>query len=262
MAARGHYTRGIILISLFLLSPISDAHTSFSSMDLRVLDFQDLPEILKESCILAVDVETSPIHYVVQELFHAFSNEPLVKIVKLVNLLNVKLKRSEYSPEKPNEEADHGESLPLKNVVFFPRRRVERKCLLSTAAKFQPLGEQLSSSLTAKNLLSFLNSRCGSFRELNGTLNSLGRRREFILNNLFKVPTLTDQQHSDPRIQVSSHCDEINLPSKEEFIHKYLYRSKPVVIKGMHIKIIGQLSPIQFFTQSIMVVVVTLGKEF
>lgn len=79
--------------------------------------------------------------------------------------------------------------------------------------------------MDAQLLLLYLNSKCETFQMLDGHLSVQGKRREDILANLYRLPRV-------PYPAVAAECERIAVPSKEEFIHKYLFRSKPVIIEG------------------------------
>ena len=74
-------------------------------------------------------------------------------------------------------------------------------------------------------LLLFLNSKCEAFRTLDGNLSPQGERRLDILANLYHLPRIAFPA-------VAAECNRIKMPSKEEFLHEYLFRSKPVIIEG------------------------------
>ena len=85
-------------------------------------------------------------------------------------------------------------------------------------------------------LLLFLNSKCETFRTLDGNLSPQGERRLDILANLYHLPRIAFPA-------VAAECNRIKMPSKEEFLHEYLFRSKPVIIKGrvyFHYKIFSR----------------------
>jgi hypothetical protein len=60
---------------------------------------------------------------------------------------------------------------------------------------------------------------------LDGSLSVQGKRRLDILANLYHLPRISFPD-------IAAKCERIKMPSKEQFIHKYLFRSKPVVIEG------------------------------
>jgi hypothetical protein len=60
---------------------------------------------------------------------------------------------------------------------------------------------------------------------LDGNLLAQGKRRLDILANLYRLPRIAFPG-------VAAECDRIKMPSKGEFLHEYLFRSKPVIIEG------------------------------
>ena len=63
---------------------------------------------------------------------------------------------------------------------------------------------------------------------MDGSLSAQGERRLDILSNLYHLTRI-------PFPAVAAECNRIKMPSKEEFLHKYLFRSKPVIIEGRSI---------------------------
>jgi hypothetical protein len=80
-------------------------------------------------------------------------------------------------------------------------------------------------NVDAQLLLLYLNSKCETFRMLDGNLLAQGKRRLDILANLYRLPRIAFPG-------VAAQCDRIKMPSKGEFLHEYLFRSKPVIIEG------------------------------
>ena len=120
------------------------------------------------------------------------------------------------------------------DLAFFPRKMTDRTCLLRPSWKKPPTAQSCPGSKTAEELLAFLNTKCETFRQLDGRLSPGGIAREKILENLYRVPHSLDPRkdsNSGP-VNVASTCERIPLPSKEEFFHEYFFRSKPVVITG------------------------------
>ena len=121
------------------------------------------------------------------------------------------------------------------DLAFFPRKMTDRTCLLKPSwEKPPPSAQPYPGSKTAEELLIFLNTKCETFRQLDGSLSPAGIAREKILENLYRVPNSLEPSKDSNYgpVNVASTCERIPLPSKEEFFHKYFFRSKPVVITG------------------------------
>ena len=71
---------------------------------------------------------------------------------------------------------------------------------------------------TTLELLSFLNSKCETFRELDGRLSAAGETRERILQNLYYVPKSLDVDRTSTPVNVGATCERIPLPSKKNFL--------------------------------------------
>lgn len=121
--------------------------------------------------------------------------------------------------------------------MLFPRKIIDRKCLLQPPRadlKKYPYNGPLNTEL----ILQFINEKCKTFRSIQGSLNHAGRMRDFILKNLFSVDKGDENENRKTRngqhgpVDVGTYCERITMPSREEFIHKYLFRSKPVIITG------------------------------
>ena len=66
---------------------------------------------------------------------------------------------------------------------------------------------------------------------LDGSLSVQGKKRLDILASLYHLPNIWFPN-------IAAECERIKMPSKVKFIHKYLFRSKPVIIEG-RIKFVG-----------------------
>ena len=80
--------------------------------------------------------------------------------------------------------------------------------------------------MDAQLLLIYMNSKCETFRMLDGNLSPQGKRHQDILTNLYHLPRI-------PYPDTAAECERISMPSKDEFIYEYLFKSKPVIIEGM-----------------------------
>ena len=118
------------------------------------------------------------------------------------------------------------------DLAFFPRKMTDRTCLLKPSWEKPPTAQSYPGSKTAEELLTFLNTKCETFRQLDGSLSPGGIAREKILDDLYHVPHSLDPRKDSGPVNIASTCERIPLPSKEKFFHEYFFRSKPVVITG------------------------------
>ena len=204
----------------------------FASVDraeLEVLDEYSLTNItasVKKGCVLVALQPTcdTELTSILHKLSHAFKNESRASIgvLKQSDVSSIS-----WESSRGRDMVDEGD------LVFFPRKLIERTCLIQPRQK-PPKAERYYGSKTLQELLAFINTKCDTFRQLDGSLSSAGLARKRILDNLFRVPNSDGPSlasYSGP-VNIGSTCERIPLPSKEKFFHEYFFRSKPVVITG------------------------------
>ncbi|XP_043938471.1 uncharacterized protein LOC122811021 [Protopterus annectens] len=235
-------------------------HTGFgNTTTLPVLSPQDILSLLDTSCVIALDPAASQDTMIsLQSLSEtAFHSEQRVTIC----VLSCSIPSCTWS-------RDHGlhfqwASPPTsteQHAILFLRKVKDRTCLLpqpEVYPKGLPLPHGERDSL--RSLLGFINEKCQTYRTLEGGLNLEGRQRLAVLNNLFTVAEVSDldmEQVYNVNIPLNSTfkydvastdgkeflfkhrkrslpvCDRIPVPSQEDFVEKYLKRSKPVIIEG------------------------------
>ncbi|KAK3103959.1 hypothetical protein FSP39_023261 [Pinctada imbricata] len=164
-----------------------------------------------------------------------------------------------------NSEMKEG-VVKLDDILLFKKFTPDRTCLLtdkSPTSNPKPLVYRRT--LDVDSLINFVNTHCNTYRTESGAINMAGLHREQILQNLFKVSSVTNVKSSDVFKSTSSSCtiaskaqsaecsdhfsnkyksipgssnkqmkkcDRIAVPSKEEFLHSYLKLSTPVVIEN------------------------------
>ena len=198
--------------------------------EFEVLDEYSLSTItteVRDRCILVGlrPAKNPGLDSIFRRLSEAFKNETGVSI-GLLKQADVSLISWQNSKS--------GDLIEGRDLAFFPRKITDRTCLLRPSWEKAPMAQQYLGSRTVEELLSFLNTKCATFRQLDGRLSPAGLARERILESLYRVPKsmdLSQDSRSGP-INIASACKRIPLPSKEEFFHEYFFRSKPVVITG------------------------------
>lgn len=225
---------GTLVLLLFVHFFVVLTQNSYDFQEFETISLEDVEEITKKSCILAFTPplndfakhtgQTGRVFEIFQALKAAFEQEPGVRIgvleqnsINNQDLLKTIKWKDNYSP-----------NLISDSIVFFPRRKLDRTCL-NLKPKFVPTAEVVKGNMNEHLLLLYLNSKCQTFQTLNGELSRQGRKRVDIFNNLYHLP------RSNPFPVICTVCERIKMPSKEEFIHKYLYRSRPVIIEGWYI---------------------------
>ncbi|XP_028404922.1 bifunctional peptidase and (3S)-lysyl hydroxylase JMJD7-like [Dendronephthya gigantea] len=215
------FTRVIFVLKLFFIYLLIFAIGSQEDRDLDRISLHDIEQITRRSCVLAglPFAESLNDHFlnVLRKLqFSAFKSEPNVRIALLKQEKDL-LKAIKW---------DGGDLPSLYNdsIVFFPKIKPDRVCL-TPKPKLVLTAEVWKDNVDAQLLLLYLNSKCETFQMLDGSLSVQGKRRQDILTNLYHLPRV-------PYPAVAAECERIAMPSREEFIHKYLFRSKPVIIEG------------------------------
>ena len=199
--------------------------------DFKVLDEYSLSNIttaLKNGCVLVALQPAGSVGLtaILHKLSQAFKNETRARIgvLKLSDVGSISWQNS-----RSRDMVDYGD------LAFFPRKMADRTCLLQPSWETAPKAQLYYGPRTLQELLEFINTKCGTFRQLDGSLSFAGLARKRILDNLYRVPNNEGPSHdsySGP-VNIGSSCDRIPLPSKEKFFHEYFFRSKPVVITGM-----------------------------
>ncbi|XP_065185446.1 uncharacterized protein LOC135816016 [Sycon ciliatum] len=120
--------------------------------------------------------------------------------------------------------SEYPESSEASNLLYFTHREKDLSCL-HPPPKVTPKAEPVTGVFSAEQLVDFINSHCGTYRTIDGTLNAAGRKREALLGNLYDVP------ERDETKQEEEQCEQIEVPTTERFYQDFLSRSKPVIIK-------------------------------
>ncbi|XP_031574901.1 lysine-specific demethylase 8-like [Actinia tenebrosa] len=220
-----------IAISLIL---ITEKCLVLETIKLQEYSIEEITVLVKDSCVLVASQPTNfTLISILQNLTEIFSKEPNVKIGLL---------RENSFPANEKEQmlgkitAYYGKNRGL--LMFYPKEILDRKCLLKPPKK-KLKSEEYNGDKTTSAILEFLNSKCGKFRTLQGGLPPERRMRDFILQNVYSIGEKslnkdkrnTGNGEAGP-VNVGSICEKITMPTQEEFIHQYLFRSKPVIIKG------------------------------
>ena len=196
--------------------------------EFEVLDEYSLTNIsvsVRNGCVLVALQPTCELTTILHNLSQAFKNESRASIGVL--------KQSDSSSVSW-ENSRSRDRVDQEDLAFFPLKLADRTCLIQPSWQKPPKAERYYGSRTLQELLAFVNAKCGTFRQLDGSLSSAGLERKRILDNLYRVPNSdgpSRASYSGP-VNIGSTCERIPLPSKEKFFHEYFFRSKPVVITG------------------------------
>ncbi|XP_001626527.2 bifunctional peptidase and (3S)-lysyl hydroxylase Jmjd7 [Nematostella vectensis] len=213
-------TLGLLLLYLaFLKSSDYEEVPLLSSFSL-----QDIEERIEDSCFL---VSTSTTNSTTLQLLRNMtgilkSDSDKVSIGVLVD--------DESFLTGKEGVFSYGKGDDLGDLALYPRRIGGRKCLL------RPPVSRLKSQIykgegSLQSLLQFINTNCGTHRRLDGSLTKIGVAAKSILNNVYQVPKSdTEGNSTNGPLEIGAMCERIAMPSQEEFLNKYLFRSKPVII--------------------------------
>lgn len=125
-------------------------------------------------------------------------------------------------------------------VVVYKKHILDRTCLTTPppSAPETPSVLSLISHSSFDSVISAVNSACHTFRLHGGDLSIQGYHRQYILDNLFSVQSLTDSVTSEEAFSDRSpaatipQCQRISITSWNQFFTDYLHISRPVVITG------------------------------
>lgn len=156
-----------------------------------------------------------------------------------------------------------------RNITVFSKKKQDRTCLSTRSLiKNEPTAVVYNGIISTEIIIEFINQKCDTYRTRSGYLSTEGLHRQEILNSLFHVQNVSgvDMDHlliehstsyctqesckqepnskenrasesrplnfRDMELNIEK-CEEVSLPSKGEFFHKYLKLSKPVVFKNV-----------------------------
>lgn len=174
-----------------------------------------LSQILTKSCALLCispcNPDTSTILGQVSQIFEEDSH---VFIGKLITTGYSKREETVFWKSSYAQMATKNQEL-----AFYELEPMDRSCLLSppkTIFKAEPYLGPVMVSL----LVQFVNEKCTAYRTAHGNLNPAGLFHSYIMTNLY---------HSEEMIE---ECPIIDVPDQKTFFQNFLFRSRPVIIKG------------------------------
>ena len=223
-------------ILLFLI------HCCFTSIQyvypssIRQIKIPDIPNIIKQKCVLlAVPPIEKSLFDLMKNLSEIFSLESRVAI-GIVNKVGASVTFTENTDMRSEIKWSRSDkdSNQKRDLAFFHLKKEDRSCLI-LPIKTVPMAQVVQVRRTLEDLTHFLNIECGTFRDNDGNLTEAGKKRYNILKRLYKVPIRHDARKSkyanyNP-LSILTQCEKTAMPSKEEFINKYLFTSRPVIIK-------------------------------
>ncbi|KAJ8299761.1 hypothetical protein KUTeg_023821 [Tegillarca granosa] len=244
----------VFVLMFYLISPVCNLVTVKPS---------DILEICNNTCFIGTtEFTSSDALGVVQNLEDIISKELHSVLFGSVKITNFNWKQG-HELKLSDDEKD-------PEVLIFQKVDVDRTCLLPTNVVKYPVVIPFRGNVVKESLINFINDNCFTYINTNGNLNIQGLHRENILQNIFSVASISnlttenlvktkrvnsfdgnlscekgsrDCEHDANKQNNKVHnlytnlnheipkCDKIKLPTKDEFFHKYLKLSKPVIIK-------------------------------
>ncbi|EDV23297.1 uncharacterized protein TRIADDRAFT_58435 [Trichoplax adhaerens] len=186
-----------------------------------------------------------PIPSVVQrfnQLIQIYAQDKVVLIARFDQAI-LKWSNGDTVKYRMNEKVNNLSN--TTSITIFPKRKIDRTCLMSV--NHLPIGEYYNGQEEIHSLVDLINTKCQVFRSPNGNLNSIGMKRKWLLENLYSPnhhnATFSDQiiqSHHPLHSQTANKtktsyrkCKVIdNTTTASEFIHSFLLKSQPVIIKG------------------------------
>ena len=109
-----------------------------------------------------------------------------------------------------------------EHFALYRKLKEDRKCLLKPQTEIKPkaVAMEVKNGKVA-DVIEFINRKCVFFKDVNGQLTEPGARRKKLVQSFYHVKN-----------SVNRNCEEIEMPTKEEFVTKYLFHSKPVIFKN------------------------------
>ena len=163
---------------MFLLILGNNIHCT-SLVDLQL---DNLESLISGGCVfIAVEPVSSHVESIFQELKNIFSADN-------VNIGKLDVDTFMWVPGKPIRWKNE-DSLPAKanrNIAFFRKNVIDRKCLVKPSYKVWPRIEAYEGAETLEDLVPYINTVCGTFRNLDGKLTPAGQDRQAILNHLYQ----------------------------------------------------------------------------
>ncbi|RUS81923.1 hypothetical protein EGW08_010309 [Elysia chlorotica] len=241
----------------------SDAILNASGSSCHVLSFSD-KNVADE------------ITYVLQNLSDlSFRDEPTVIVGKISPQIDVHSFWPDSSPLTVHKGIK--KETINQSIFIIGRLRKDRTCLLLPHKRLAvPSAVQIDIFPKAKQKHKFnlsaislkivneINEKCNTFRNVDGSINIKGLHRNEILENLYHIPSKSNQNTENDDMFPSSfsfnheqsqcvmadktgdnvncqvkyveeqydYCERISVPSQNHFFHEYLSLSKPVIVTG------------------------------
>lgn len=191
----------------------------------RIIIPSEVNDIVDISCFIGFNsLAPDPISNLIEPVREAFKKDDSVTVgtVDLANFV--------WKPGRPLQFGDDKKNDADIEIAIFPKRKVDRTCLLPTFGKPYPVAEAYTGVPSLQNVVEFVNSQCNTYSNGQGGMSMEGLHRQEILKTFYHVSDHTDVKSSDvfndikvaePQNCLSDSCDEMKDESTQhkDFIH-------------------------------------------
>ena len=188
----------------------------------RIFTPSEINAIVDISCFIGFNSQApDPISDMIEPIREVFKQEDSVTIgtVDLANFV--------WKPGRPLQFADakNKDNDIEKAIIIFPKRIVDRTCLLpGSTSKPYPLAEVYDGLDSLQTVVVFINSHCNTYRNVHGGMTIEGLHRAEIMRTLYKVGDHTavkswdvfkDFRLTEPQKCLSDSCNHMKDKSTE-----------------------------------------------
>ena len=158
----------------------------------RIFTPSEVNDIVEISCFIGFNsLSTDPISEFIEPIGEAYKDDASVT-VGMIDLANFV-----WKPGRPLQFADAKHNDLEKDLVIFPKRKIDRTCLMSNLGKAHPKAEVYIGVPDLKIVIEFINSQCNTYKNAQGGMSMEGLHREEILRSLYHVSEHSDIKSSD-----------------------------------------------------------------
>ena len=142
----------------------------------------DISDIVDNSCFVGFNtLSRDPISAISEQLKSIFHDDSSVTIgmIDLASFI--------WKPGRPLQFANSKREEFGKDLVIFPRRKLDRTCLMTGFGKPYPVAEIFTGVISLQNVVDFINIMCNTYKSAQGGLSIEGLHRQEILRTLYHV---------------------------------------------------------------------------
>ena len=179
------YFQIVLLIFAFWVRQLHSNSTVYDFKESEILS------VVEDACLFVGKQPVNPrLREVLEQLSSVFSEEDGVEM-GTVDIMNFRWPSGTVLQWK-NADVFHNLQADNAEVAFFRKKEIDRTCLIKSKHVVYPFAEPYGGPLTLGAMVPFVNSVCGTFRDIDGRISSAGEEKARILQNLFHVQSLSD----------------------------------------------------------------------